>query len=344
MLDDRFDPTPRQRQHGPSNGGPAGKFSRRADTPKAAPRMPGPPHPEPPVPAVARPRLELSLTQILGSTGAAVTAAFLGSRLGVAGTLIGAALASVISVVGGAVYTTSIKATRHRVAQAIVAVRGQDEEGGPESVPTVLMPVVPVQPPAVVGVSADGARQNTASARRARPLLRGVLVGAALSAVVFAAALTLVTGYESVSGTALAGQAGGLTVLGGAADRPRTGASKVTPTSTPGGGSDSTRTSGSAAPTTATSERTTGPAVGTSKPAAGGGTIGPVKTPTKAEKTTAPPRTTGPTAAPTTTDAAPSSTQDLPSPPSTPETSAPSTTASRIATDPATAGPSAEPR
>ena len=342
MLDDRFDPTSHHGRRGPSNGGPAGKFSRRAEPVQAAARMPGPAHPEPPVPAVARPRLELSLTQILGSTAAAVTAAFLGSRLGVAGTLIGAALASVISVVGGAIYTTSIKATRHRVAQAIGAVRAQDEEGGPESVATVLMQVVPVPAPLVVRRLRHGLGRRSVRERPARPLLRGVLVGAALSAVVFAAALTVVTGYESVSGTALAGQAGGLTVLGGAADGPRTGASKVTPTSTPAVGSSGARTSGSAAPTTATTERATSPVVGTSKPTAA--TRSPAETPTTVARTTPAPRTTGPTAVPTTTDTAPSTTQDLPSPPSTPETSAPSTTASLIATDPATAGASAEPR
>ncbi len=233
MLDDIFQPLPDRGPDGPPNGGPAGKFSGRPDAATAAPRMPGQRDPEPSLPAVGRPRLELSLTQILGSTGAAVTAAFLGSRLGVAGTLIGAALASVISVVGGAVYTTSIKATRHRVAQALAAVRSQDEEGRLESDPT----------------------RRTA---RGRPLVRGVLVGASLSAVVFVAALTLITGYESVSGSALAGQTGGLTVLGGAVDGSGTGATSITPTSSAAKGSHDATASATAAHTTSTPERATG--------------------------------------------------------------------------------------
>ena len=289
MLDERFDPTIHRGPYGPSNGGPAGKFSVGADAPTAAPRLSGPSDPEPPLPAVARPRLELSLTQILGSTAAAVTAAFLGSRLGVAGTLIGAALASFISVVGGAVYTTSIKATRHRVAQALVAVRGQDDDGRPECAPTALMPVVPIPAPPVLPRAGRGPGRRTAPSRPARPLLRGVLVGAALSAVVFVAALTLVTGYESVSGTALAGQAGGLTVLGGAADGPRTGTPKVTPTSTRAVGPNGARTSGSGTPTAAATERATGPVVGTSKPATGSGTSGPTGPPTTGGRTTAAP-------------------------------------------------------
>ncbi len=138
MLDDGHHNTrnqhTRNQQRGAANMGPAGKFGSGTSPAKGAQGMPGNPDPEPPVPPLTgRPRLELSLTQILGGAGAAVTAAFLGSRLGVAGTLIGAALASIISVVGGAVYTTSIKATRHRVTQAIVAARGQDEAGHNEA-------------------------------------------------------------------------------------------------------------------------------------------------------------------------------------------------------------------
>lgn len=44
----------------------------------------------------------LSVTQIAASTAAAVTAALIGSRLGVAGTLTGASIASIVSGVGAA--------------------------------------------------------------------------------------------------------------------------------------------------------------------------------------------------------------------------------------------------
>jgi hypothetical protein len=312
MLDDRFDPSPDPGPHGPSNGGSAG-FSGRPDAAKAAPRVPGQRDPEPSLPSVGRPRLELSLTQILGSTSAAVTAAFLGSRLGVAGTLVGAALASVISVVGGAVYTTSIKATRHRVAQALVAVRSQAEEGRLESIP----------------------RSRPAPGR---PLVRGVLVGASLSAVVFVAALTLITGYESVSGSALAGQAGGLTVLGGAPDGSRTSVPRVTPTSRTAEGSDGATASESATPTAATPEHTTGAVVGTAKPAARtNGTGGPTETPTSGETATPAPSATEPTTAPSTTDRVPATPQNS-TPPTTPQTSAPATDGSPIATEPAPSG------
>ena len=56
-----------------------------------------------------RPRLQLSATQILASALAAVTATFAASYLGVAGTVIGAGVASVLTVVGNAVYSHSLQ-------------------------------------------------------------------------------------------------------------------------------------------------------------------------------------------------------------------------------------------
>ena len=167
------------------------------------------------------PRLELSLTQILGSTGAAVTAAFLGSRLGVAGTLIGAGLASVISVVGGALYTTSLKATRHQVTKVLAKV-DDDHVDAPRTRPGGLgLPPAP----GAAGLASPEPRPLPVAPRRAdprspgrrtRPVLRGVVAGVILSAAVFAGALVVVTGFESVTGTALSGgSAGGLTILGG---------------------------------------------------------------------------------------------------------------------------------
>ena len=50
---------------------------------------------------------------------AAVSSAVLLSFFGVAGTLIGAALASVISTVGAALYSTSLKKTNDRLRQVV---------------------------------------------------------------------------------------------------------------------------------------------------------------------------------------------------------------------------------
>lgn len=54
----------------------------------------------------------LSPAQVAASALAAVTAAFLGSTLGVAGTVIGAGIASVVTTVGGEVYLRSLRRTR----------------------------------------------------------------------------------------------------------------------------------------------------------------------------------------------------------------------------------------
>ena len=65
----------------------------------------------------------LSVIQIVASTAAAVTAAVIGSRLGVAGTLTGAALASIVSAVGAAVYGHSLLVTRRHMTKALRLVR-----------------------------------------------------------------------------------------------------------------------------------------------------------------------------------------------------------------------------
>jgi hypothetical protein len=62
-------------------------------------------------------KFELSVPQILGSALAAVTAAVAASYLGVAGTVIGAAVVSMASTIGTAIYTHYLKQTGERVKQ-----------------------------------------------------------------------------------------------------------------------------------------------------------------------------------------------------------------------------------
>lgn len=72
-----------------------------------------------------RPRLEINWVQSTGGALAAVSSAVLLSTFGVAGTLIGAAVGSLVITVGGALYSYSIRATRQRVAtaQTVAAAR-----------------------------------------------------------------------------------------------------------------------------------------------------------------------------------------------------------------------------
>ncbi len=60
-------------------------------------------------------KIELSATQVTGGALASVTAAFLGSYLGVAGTVFGAGLTSVVITVGGALYQRSLETTKQKL-------------------------------------------------------------------------------------------------------------------------------------------------------------------------------------------------------------------------------------
>lgn len=64
-------------------------------------------------------KVAFSWPQLAGGALAAVTAAALGSRLGVGGTLIGAAVASIVGGVGGTLYSAGIDRTHRKVAGAI---------------------------------------------------------------------------------------------------------------------------------------------------------------------------------------------------------------------------------
>lgn len=100
-------------------------------TPPPETRSPGP---RDPAPAPDDRRLGVSGTQVATSALASVSAAFVASLFGVAGTIAGAAVVSVVATVGTAVYGRSIRRTTARLQQVPrrVATRG----GGPAAVAT----------------------------------------------------------------------------------------------------------------------------------------------------------------------------------------------------------------
>lgn len=298
-----------------------------------------------------RPAFELSLTQIVASAAAATTAALLGSRLGVAGTILGAAVASLISVVAGAVYSHSIAAARHRVK---LALHNQEQLAGPpteaftpsfaaveETLP-VTRPVGsvtgPLDVPDLTVPSTGTVRVVTPTPAPRRKGLRAMALGAVATVAVFAVALVMVTGIETVKGTPLSGgNSGGLSVLGGArgpvadADEPtdtgpapqggETTAPPTDPTSlapstsdAPVPSSDPETTGGSPTtkddPTTTVTSTVTEAPVPTGTPTTGstGATTDPSAPSTTAPSTTEPSSTptTGPTA-PTNASTAPTS-------------------------------------
>jgi hypothetical protein len=139
------------------------------------------PDPSPATPPDKDRKLDLSITQVLGGALAAMTAAALGSRLGVGGTIIGAAVASVIAGVAGAVYTASLRHTRDKVATVLTSRRSDDATPG----------AVPEQ-----------TRVEPAARRRRSLPWKGV---AAAAVATFAVALVALTGLESLAGGALSG-------------------------------------------------------------------------------------------------------------------------------------------
>jgi hypothetical protein len=166
------------------------------------------------------PRFELSWTQLIATALAAITATIAASYLGVAGTVIGAAVVSVMSAVSNAVYGHSLRSTHARVREAVPVRRRQTPE------------TATLTPPKLSGGAASNfGRVKVADGGRA---WRGAALGAV---ALFVALLTLVTGLELVTGRPLTdlvrGSTGsGTTVFGdaGAAPQPQP---TVTQTVTP---------------------------------------------------------------------------------------------------------------
>ncbi|MGY1745136.1 hypothetical protein [Blastococcus sp. SYSU D00695] len=130
-------------------------------------------------------RTRLSPVQIAAGALASVSSAVVASFFGVAGTLIGAALASVISTVTAAVYTNSLARTNARLRQ----VRGQ--LSGTARAAQAAAPAGPA-PTRELPAALDP-RRPPAPARRWRwPRVAGYAVA------VFGLAMTIVTGIEIV--------------------------------------------------------------------------------------------------------------------------------------------------
>ena len=220
----------------------------------------------------ARPRaklLDLSLTQLLGGSMAAATAAALGSRLGVVGTIAGAAVLSIISAIAASLYTNSMA----RAREAVVLVRSRREPDG------VDVEVV----------------RETWWRRPDRVTTRRVLV---TTGAVFAIAAAFLTGLQLATGAQVTGtDLGGRNSAGAVVDNPAgtTGDASRDRTSTDTGALDTTPT----APATRTGAATA-PAGSTAGQADSTGTPSATTTATPATPTT--PGATGSTepAAPTT--------------------------------------------
>ena len=176
------------------------------------------------------PRFELSATQLIATALAAITATVAASYLGVAGTVIGAAVVSVMSAIGNAVYAHSLRSTHARVRDAVptraAAVRRTN--------PTLTSPDAPEASASMSGeVKVVGEGEGDVRIRRGR-WQRASFGAVAL----FVVLLTVITGVEIVTGRPISdlvrGDTGSGTTLFGDAGATSSGpAPTVTRTVTP---------------------------------------------------------------------------------------------------------------
>ena len=228
------------------------------------------------------------ISQVLAGALAAVTAALIGSTMGVAGTVVGAGLASVISTVGGAVYLRSIQRTRDSVRTVRAKVVGRS--GGA----TVLVSTDDEEPAPEPGDEVDASASDEPVAEDRPPAEKRRLrwpVLVVTSVAAFALGMVAVTGVEWLRGESLSGGSG--TTFGSVVaphgssndtdDRTGETTSTTTPTTTtttPTGPTTTTApTTTSTTPpsdsTTTTTTTTTPPVTTTTEATPSGGSIPP---------------------------------------------------------------------
>ena len=189
---------------------------------------------------------QLSATQVAAGALAAVSSAVVASFFGLAGTLIGAALASVISTVSAALYSNSLQKTNEKLRRARGQVTGRLSAADQTEVASAAPPAPATQ---VLPAHLDPRR---APARRSRPRWTRVAVYAA---AVFVMAMGIVTGIE------LIGQKPVSAIVGGTETSRSTTLSELTTASSSSEQQDDDDASTPSSPTT------TAPATETSAPA-----------------------------------------------------------------------------
>ncbi|SHN49402.1 hypothetical protein SAMN05660350_00078 [Geodermatophilus obscurus] len=187
---------------------------------------------------------QLSATQVAAGALAAVSSAVVASFFGLAGTLIGAALASVISTVSAALYSNSLQRTNEKLRRA----RGQLTGRQSAVEETTVAPAAATPPTQVLPAHLDPRR---APARRSGPRWTRVAVYAG---AMFVLAMGIVTGIE------LIGQKPVSALVGGTETSRTTTLGEITTASS---SSEQQDDDGS----TPSSPTTTAPATGSSAPA-----------------------------------------------------------------------------
>jgi hypothetical protein len=179
------------------------------------------------------------LFTILGGAAAAATAAFVASRLGVAGTIVGAAIASIVASVGAEVYGRAV----HRSAEAmtVLALRTRNAAGVD---PSSVVPDDGVADEAEAGPADEAAAAAEVVARADGADLRFswkhvalvaggvfviVLAAITLTEIIIGKPISALWGGSSDSGTSI----GGVVRPGGSTPAPTTPPPSAPPTTAP---------------------------------------------------------------------------------------------------------------
>ena len=194
--------------------------------------------------------LQLSATQVAAGALASVSSAVVASFFGLAGTLIGAALASVISTVSAALYSSSLRKTNEKLRTARSQLTGRQSP----VVETTAAAAAPATPATkVLPAHLDPRR---APARRPRPRWTRVAVYAA---AVFAIAMGVITGIE------LIGQKPVSALVGGTQTSQETTLGAITNTSSSSDVQQDEEEPSSPSTTTAPATETSAPTTGSDK-------------------------------------------------------------------------------
>lgn len=191
-------------------------------------------------------KVAFSLPQIIGGALAAATAATIGSQLGVAGTIVGAAVASIVGGVAGTLYSAGLDRTHRKVTEAInrgySRVRNA-EDYDPDAVRALgaddgspVLPGLGDVPAVAVSTASTAATEETRLdlSPESRPEDRRRKVWKVMgltAAAMFLLALVAITIVELGLGRALDGK-GGTTISQVVRPSP-TASAKPTPSATP---------------------------------------------------------------------------------------------------------------
>ena len=164
-------------------------------------------------------RASINWVQVIGTALAAMSSAVLLSTLGVTGTVIGAAVGSIVASVGGAAYTRGIAASQQQVTAQAAALRRAAKTRGQGPDGTAVMEAVETdETDAAQGTESDGIEDpEGAEAAEGGDALYHVEPGkplpwkriAVVAAVLFVAVMVTITAVELATGRSVSSITGG---------------------------------------------------------------------------------------------------------------------------------------